>query len=84
MSSSPNTARKITISLPADMLAYADAQAARRNTSRSQVISEALAEYRAAKEAALAAEGYGYYAGEASAFAASSADAVAEALPDER
>jgi metal-responsive CopG/Arc/MetJ family transcriptional regulator len=79
-----NISRKVTISLPADLLAYADAQAERRSTSRSQVISEALAARKAAEEEALAAEGYRYYAAEASAFAEASAEAVAEALGDGR
>ena len=84
MSPVSSPTRKVTISLPADLLAYADAQAERRETSRSQVISEALSARKAAEEEALAAEGYRYYAMEASAFAEASAKAVEEALRDER
>jgi metal-responsive CopG/Arc/MetJ family transcriptional regulator len=76
--------QKVTISLPADVLAYADAQASRKQISRSQVISQALADLKAAEEAALAAEGYRFYAAEASEFAESSAAAVAEAWDDVR
>lgn len=84
MSPAPNTTRKVTISLPADVLAYADAQAERRNTSRSQVIAQALADLKVAEQEALAAEGYRFYAAEARAFDEASADAVAEAWDDER
>jgi metal-responsive CopG/Arc/MetJ family transcriptional regulator len=76
--------QKVTISLPADVLAYADAQASRKQISRSQVISQALADLKAAEEAALAAEGYRFYAAEVSEFAESSAAAVAEAWDDVR
>ncbi len=60
---------KITISVPADLLAYADAQARRLKTSRSQIISQALAQHKADDEERLAAEGYRFYAEEARAFA---------------
>ncbi len=75
---------KITISVPADLLAYADAQARRLKTSRSQFISQALAQLKASAEARLGAEGYRFYAVEAGAFAEASAHAVAEALEHER
>jgi metal-responsive CopG/Arc/MetJ family transcriptional regulator len=78
------SARKVTISLAADVLAYADQLALRRRTNRSQVISQALAELRASEQEALAAEGYRFYAAEASAMATASAEAVAEAWGDER
>jgi metal-responsive CopG/Arc/MetJ family transcriptional regulator len=74
--------RKITISLPGPLLEYADRRADRTRLSRSQVISEALAEAQALEQARLAAEGYRFYAGEAGEFAEASAQAVAEALPD--
>ena len=76
--------RKVTISLPADLLAYADEQARLTGTSRSQAIGECLARsYRAAEEA-LAADGYRFYAEESADFAEAAAGAVAEALGDER
>ena len=78
------TMQKVTISLPSELLAYADAQAKSLQTSRSQVISDALAERKAAEEAALAVEGYRFYAAEACEFAASSAAATAEAWHDAR
>jgi metal-responsive CopG/Arc/MetJ family transcriptional regulator len=72
--------RKVTISLPSDLLAYADRRANRTRLSRSQVIGQALAEARALEQTRLAAEGYRFYARESSDFADTSAPAVAEAL----
>lgn len=77
-------AHKITISVPADLLVYADEQARRTRTSRSQFISQALAQFQANEEERLAAEGYRFYANEASVFSEFSANAVAEVLNDER
>jgi len=77
------TMRKITISLPGDLVDYADQQAEETSTSRSQIISWVLAEAKARTEAALAAEGYQFYAQEATAFAKSSESAVAESWPAE-
>jgi metal-responsive CopG/Arc/MetJ family transcriptional regulator len=84
MNSSSYNHQKVTISLPADVLAFVDAQAKQRDTSRSQVIREALAELQAAEEESLAAAGYRFYATEASDFAEASATAVGEAIGDER
>jgi metal-responsive CopG/Arc/MetJ family transcriptional regulator len=72
--------RKITVSLRGDLVDDADARANRDRTNRSQVIERALAEAQARERARLAAEGYRYYAGEASEFASASAGAVAETL----
>jgi metal-responsive CopG/Arc/MetJ family transcriptional regulator len=72
--------RKITISLPGNLLEYADLRASRTRLSRSQVIGEALAEAQAQEQTRLAVEGYRFYAGEASEFAEASAGAVAEAV----
>jgi metal-responsive CopG/Arc/MetJ family transcriptional regulator len=80
MAESRAPAEKITISLPAELLAYADAQARRRRTSRSQVITQALEQLKREDEARLAAEGYAFYAAEAVTFAEASGQAVAEAL----
>lgn len=71
---------KITISLPRDLVRYADKKAAELGTSRSQVIAQALADKEEREEEALAAEGYGFYADEAREFAASSLNASSEAL----
>ena len=84
MPESRSPAQKITISLPADLLAYADAQAHRLRTSRSRFISQALAQLKVSDEERLATEGYGFYASGAREFAEASTLAVAEALDDER
>jgi metal-responsive CopG/Arc/MetJ family transcriptional regulator len=70
---------KITISLPQELLRYADRQATKLGRSRSQVISEALADQRAREVEELAREGYAFYAGESEEFAAASLPAVSEA-----
>jgi metal-responsive CopG/Arc/MetJ family transcriptional regulator len=72
--------RKITISLPASLIEFADREAARLNISRSRLIARALSEIKASEEERLAAEGYRFYAQEASEFAEASARAVTEAL----
>ena len=72
--------RKVTVSLPAGLVEFADREAARLNVSRSRLIAQALSEIKAAAEERLAMEGYRFYAQEASEFAAASAGAVAEAL----
>jgi metal-responsive CopG/Arc/MetJ family transcriptional regulator len=75
--------RKITISLPGELVAFADRRAEETHTSRSQIISWVLAEAKARAEARLAAEGYQFYAQEAAEFAAASEGAVAESWPVE-
>lgn len=72
--------RKITISLPAELVEFADRLAKQSRLSRSQVVSRALAQIRASEEERLAAEGYRFYAREAEEFAAASSRAVAEAV----
>jgi metal-responsive CopG/Arc/MetJ family transcriptional regulator len=72
--------RKITVSLPDDLVEYADSRAGRDQMSRSQIIGQALAEAQAREQARLAAEGYRFYAGEAIEFAEDSAGAVAESM----
>lgn len=72
--------RRITISLPDDLVDFADREAARRSISRSRLIAQALSEVKAKEEERLAAEGYRFYAQEASRFAEASAAAVAEAV----
>jgi metal-responsive CopG/Arc/MetJ family transcriptional regulator len=72
--------RKITVSLPSDLVEYADSRAGRDHLSRSQIIGQALAEARAREQARLAAEGYRFYAAEASEFAEASLGAVTETL----
>ncbi len=76
--------QKITISLPTDLVDFADEKARLTGTSRSQVISECLASVHKTAEESLAAEGYRYLAEEAREFAETSAGATAEAWCDER
>ena len=71
-------ARKVTVTLPDELVLYADSQAKRSGTSRSQVISQALAFLMATEEERLAAEGYAFYSAEAEKFAASTAAVAAE------
>ena len=72
--------RKVTITLPEDLVIYADRRADQSGTSRSQVISRALAALMLSEEEALAAEGYQFYAAAAEAFAAMSSAASSEAI----
>ena len=72
--------RKITISLPQDLVEFADRAAHQADISRSQVISQALAEAQARNERRLAEEGYRFYARESAEFAQASALPVAEAM----
>ena len=80
MSVEATSVRKITISLPENLVEFADREAARLSISRSRVIAQALSDIRAEEEDRLAAEGYRFYAQEASQFAEASAAAIAEAL----
>ena len=79
MSAANPPIRKVTISLPADLVDFADHEAARLNISRSGVIAQALQEIQAAEEELLAAQGYRFYSRESGEFAEDSARAVAEA-----
>jgi metal-responsive CopG/Arc/MetJ family transcriptional regulator len=76
------THRQVTISLPEELVEYADQRAKELNTSRSEVISNALSTARTSETEELAAEGYRYYSDEASDFAHVSARAVAETWND--
>ena len=80
MSARTPPVRKITISLPGNLVEFADRKAARLNISRSRLIARVLADIQASEEQQLAAEGYLFYAQEASEFAEASARAVAESL----
>lgn len=72
--------RKVTITLPEELVIYADRRADESGTSRSQVISRALATLMLSEEEALAAEGYQFYAAEAEAFAVMSSAASGAAI----
>ncbi len=74
------TREKVTVTLPPDLVTYAERKAAESKTSRSQVIAEALAEMKAREEESLAAEGYRFYAEEARQFADATLDVVSEVL----
>jgi metal-responsive CopG/Arc/MetJ family transcriptional regulator len=75
--------REITVSLPDDLLNYADQRAKELNTSRSEVISDALSTIRASEDDRRAAEGYQYFAAEASDFANATARMVAESWDED-
>jgi hypothetical protein len=81
MATHENT-RKITISLPQELVVFADDHAKALNTSRSQIIGMALSVVKKSTEEQLAAEGYKFYAQEASDFAEATKVAVAEAWSD--
>ena len=72
--------RKITVSLPQELVEFADQAATRTGASRSEVISRALADAKAQSERQMAAEGYRYYAGSSVEFAETTANAVSEAI----
>ena len=80
MSVKATSVRKITISLPDNLVEFADREAARLSLSRSRVIAQALSDVKADEEDRLAAEGYRFYAQEATEFAQASAAALAEAV----
>ncbi len=75
--------RKVTLSLPEELIAYADSKAAQMGTNRSRLVSDLLESFRQHEREALAREGYGFYAKEAEEFASQSATAVGEALDDD-
>lgn len=74
------TIQKVTVSLPTDLVVFADARAAEQGVSRSRLIADLLADLKMCQEDALAAEGYQFYAREAEEFAEASQSAVSEAL----
>ena len=73
-------AEKITVSMPRDLVQYADLRATTLGISRSQVIGQAVARLRRQDQDQLAEEGYRFYAAESSEFAAISLPATSEAL----
>jgi metal-responsive CopG/Arc/MetJ family transcriptional regulator len=74
------TIQKVTVSLPRDLVIFADTKASERGITRSRLVAELLADFKMRQEDALAAEGYQFYAQEAREFAEASGQAVAEAL----
>jgi metal-responsive CopG/Arc/MetJ family transcriptional regulator len=78
------SARKVTLSLPEELIAYADSKAAQMGTNRSRLVSDLLERSRRRHEKDdLAKEGYRFYAKEAEEFAAQSAAAVGEAFDED-
>jgi len=75
--------KKVTISVPEELLAFADRMAKKTGATRSGFISSVLNEVRERDVERLAAEGYRYYGSEAQKFATLSGYAVAEAIDDE-
>jgi hypothetical protein len=71
---------KVTLSISAELISFADAKAARLQRNRSQVVEELLAQDRAREEDELAAEGYRFFNSESVEFAQISLPAVSEAL----
>ena len=80
MQSPTATVSKVTISLPPNLLEFADRQAQQLRISRSEIIGRALAQAKAAEEERLAVEGYRFYSQEASEFSEASARSFAEVL----
>jgi hypothetical protein len=74
--------RRAATSLPDSWGKLADRGSAPLQPSRSAIIARVVVKRKAAYEANLAAEGYRFYAQEASEFAGASAVAVAEAWSD--
>ena len=75
--------KKVTISMPEELLVFADRMAEAFGKTRSAFIASLLADAREKERELLAAEGYRFFSSEAEEFAAASEAAVAEALDDE-
>ncbi|NJN95421.1 MAG: hypothetical protein HC875_15570 [Anaerolineales bacterium] len=72
------TMQKVTVSLPNDLIEFADRRALEQGISRSKLIANLLVEFKMSEEDTLAAEGYQFYAQEAREFAEASQQAIAE------
>jgi len=79
-----NPVKKVTISVPRDLLSYADRKATERASSRSALICSLLSEMRSSELERLGREGYEFYANESADFATASSTATAEAFGDDR
>jgi len=75
--------KKVTISMPEELVVFADRMAEVLGLTRSAFIAATLDKARELELERLAAEGYRFYSSEASEFAAASEAAVAEAIDDE-
>jgi metal-responsive CopG/Arc/MetJ family transcriptional regulator len=73
---------KLTISLPEELVAFADEIARKRKTSRSKVISACLRQAAEGNRVAEMAEGYRAMAGEQNNFAAIASEIEHEVIPE--
>lgn len=80
----PAAKAKATISIPEDLLKYADERATRDHATRSQVIEELLAQAKRREEDEAAAEGYRFFAEENEDFAREALPLYWEAVKDDR
>ncbi len=74
------TMRKVTVSIPNELVEFADRKAKKQKRSRSELISLLLADLKAKEEAQLAVEGYQFFAQEAIEFAQATSKATAEIM----
>ena len=72
---------KVTISLPRDMISFADKVASEEKISRSKVVSNCLSELARKHKIQLMEEGYKAMAKEHEQFAITSAEAASEVVP---
>lgn len=79
----PTNTKKVTISMPHELLLFADQMADALGLTRSGFIAETLEKAREREMERLAAEGYRFFSSEAEEFAAASEAAVAEAMEDD-
>jgi hypothetical protein len=75
--------KKVTISMPEELIVFADGMADALGLTRSAFIAATLERARERERELLAAEGYRFFSWEAEEFAAASKAAVAEATDDE-
>lgn len=78
------TIQKVTVSLPENLIAFADGIAMMQGISRSKFITDLIAEFKMRQEDTLAAEGYQFYAQEAGDFATASLPATLEVWGNDR
>jgi hypothetical protein len=75
--------RKVTVTVPEELLEFADEVAEERGESRSGVFAEALAALRVAERERLLAEGYRFYADVDRELAEEGLEATVEVWPDD-
>jgi len=72
---------KLTVSLPKDLISFADEVASEKNISRSKVVSNCLKEFAQKRTIELMEEGYKVMAKEHEEFAKIGAEAASEVVP---